>query len=87
MVRKVQNFKVCSQLKLSHGLTGEYHAICHYSCNLPLAASGADDQKTIKLNHNNNIMAYTQNKSAPAHPTDIFLLPRTGFLCQRSIKR
>ncbi len=30
------NFKVCSPLKLCSGLTGNYHAICNYSYNLPL---------------------------------------------------
>jgi hypothetical protein len=32
------NIKVCSPLKLRSGLTGNYHAICHYSHNLPLPA-------------------------------------------------
>jgi len=32
----VLNIKVCSPLKLHNGLTGNYHAICHYSYNLPL---------------------------------------------------
>ena len=30
------NIKVCRPLKLRSGLTGNYHAICHYSYNLPL---------------------------------------------------
>ena len=38
MAGDVVNFKVCSPLKLRSGLTGNYHAICHYSYNLPLAA-------------------------------------------------
>jgi len=38
MAGKVQNFKVCSPLKLYHGLTEKYHAICHYSYNFPLYA-------------------------------------------------
>ena len=38
MADKVQNFKVCSPLKQRSGLTGNYHAICHYSYNLPLPA-------------------------------------------------
>lgn len=29
------NIKVCSPLKLCSSLTGNYHAICHYSYNLP----------------------------------------------------
>ena len=37
MAGKVVNMKVCSPLKLRSGLTGKYHAICHYSYNLPLA--------------------------------------------------
>ena len=36
MAGKVLNIKVCSPLKLRSGLTGNYHAICHYSYNLPL---------------------------------------------------
>jgi hypothetical protein len=36
MAVKVLNIKVCSPLKLRSGLTGNYHAICHYSYNLPL---------------------------------------------------
>ena len=36
MAGDVANFKVCSLLKLRSGLTGNYHAICHYSYNLPL---------------------------------------------------
>lgn len=38
MAGDVVNIKVCSPLKLHSGLTGNYHAICHYSYNLPLAA-------------------------------------------------
>ena len=36
MAGKVLNIKVYSPLKLRSGLTGNYHAICHYSYNLPL---------------------------------------------------
>ena len=39
MAGKVLNIKVCSPLKLRSGLTGNYHAICHYSYYLPLAVS------------------------------------------------
>lgn len=39
MAGKALNIKVCSPLKLRSGLTGNYHAICHYSYNLPLAVS------------------------------------------------
>jgi len=38
MAGKVVNIKVCGPLKLRSGLTGNYHAICHYSYNLPLWA-------------------------------------------------
>jgi hypothetical protein len=37
MAGVVVNIKVCIPLKLRSGLTGNYHAICHYSYNLPLA--------------------------------------------------
>jgi hypothetical protein len=37
MASDVVNIKGCSPLKLHSGLTGNYHAICHYSYNLPLA--------------------------------------------------
>jgi hypothetical protein len=39
MAGKALNIKVYSPLKLHHGLTGKYHAICHYSYNLPLAVT------------------------------------------------
>ena len=39
MAGDVVNIKVCTPLNLRIGLTGNYHAICHYSYNLPLAAS------------------------------------------------
>ena len=41
MAGKVVNIKVCSPLKLNHGLTGKHHAICHYSYNLPLVCHEA----------------------------------------------
>jgi hypothetical protein len=47
MAGKVVNIKVCSPVKLRSGLTGKYHAICHYSYNLPLAASIKDSQRTF----------------------------------------
>jgi hypothetical protein len=37
MAGDVVNIKGCSPLKLRSSLTGNYHAICHYSYNLPLA--------------------------------------------------
>ncbi|MDP2235272.1 MAG: hypothetical protein Q8J88_02455 [Bacteroidales bacterium] len=38
MAGTVLNIKVYSPLKLHSGLTGNYHAICHYSYNLPFRA-------------------------------------------------
>jgi len=38
MAGKVINFNDNSPLKLPSGLTGNYHAICYYSYNLPLRA-------------------------------------------------
>ncbi len=38
MAGDVVNIKVCNPLKLRSGLTGNYHAICHYSYNLPLGS-------------------------------------------------
>ncbi len=37
MADKVLNIKVCSPLKLRSGLTGNYHAICHYAYNLTVS--------------------------------------------------
>jgi len=36
MAGEVVNIKVYNPLKLRSGLTGNHHAICHYSYNLPL---------------------------------------------------
>ncbi len=44
MAEKVLNIKVRSPFKLRNGLTGNYHATCHYSYNLPLGASVKDDR-------------------------------------------
>jgi len=35
MAEHVQKMKVCSPLKFSYNLTGDYQAVCHYSYNLP----------------------------------------------------
>ncbi len=43
MAGKVVNFKVCSPLKLRSDLTGNYHAVCHYSYNFPLCATLTND--------------------------------------------
>jgi hypothetical protein len=48
MAGDVVYFKVCNPLKLHRGLTGNYHAICHYSYNLPLPASIKNDTTEIK---------------------------------------
>jgi len=48
MAGDVANIKVCSPLKLRSGLTGKYHAICHYSYNLPLAATVTNDTNQNK---------------------------------------
>jgi hypothetical protein len=39
MAGDVANIKVCSPLKLRSSLSGNYHAICHDSYNIPLVAS------------------------------------------------
>jgi len=61
MAGKVANIKVYSPLKLHHGLlaalreapsgrlTGKYHAICHYSFNLPLPAMLKETLPTMKF--------------------------------------
>ena len=48
MAGKVANIKVYSPLKLHSGLIGQCHAICHYSYNLPLAATLKDDTTDYK---------------------------------------
>ena len=54
MAGEAANIKVCSPLKLRSGLTGNYHAICHYSYNLPLAVIVTDNQIDINKRHNDN---------------------------------
>jgi hypothetical protein len=52
MADKVVNIKVCNPLKLLSGLTGKYHAICHYSYKSPLAFIETTHVCNIKLkNH------------------------------------
>ena len=46
MAGKVLNIKSCSPLKQRSGLTGNYHEICHYSYNLPLAVILDDNNKS-----------------------------------------
>ena len=50
MAGDVVNIKVYSSLKLRSGLTGKYHAICHYSYNLPLADTQSKTQASKKRN-------------------------------------
>jgi hypothetical protein len=52
MAGEVVNIKVCSPLKLRSGLIGKYHAICHYSYNLPLPPMQKDrrHRKTMTKN-------------------------------------
>jgi len=49
MAGKVLNIKVCSPLKLRSGLTGNYHAICHYSYNLPLVPILIENLENVSL--------------------------------------
>lgn len=49
MSGKVLNIKICSQLKLHHGLTGKCKAICHYSYNLALCFIMTNHYQMIKL--------------------------------------
>ena len=65
MAGDVVNIKVCSPLKLCSGLTGNYHALCHYSYNLPLCAmvkktlkQQITRQKRVTLHLKNNISKY-----------------------------
>jgi hypothetical protein len=50
MAGKVLNIKVCSPLKLRSGLTGNYHAICHYSYNLPLRVADRPNMNAVLTN-------------------------------------
>ena len=50
MAGVVLNIKVCSPLKLRSGLTENYHAICHYSYNLPLGKILKETLHAIKEN-------------------------------------
>jgi len=53
MAGDVGNIKVCIPLKQRSGLTGKCHAICHYSYNLPLAASEKNETVTLKPDYKN----------------------------------
>jgi len=52
MAGDVANIKVCSPLKLRIGLTGNYHATCHYSYNLPLPPSVKKTDNKTKIESN-----------------------------------
>ena len=49
MAGKVLNIKVRSPLKLRSSLTGNYHAICHCSYNLPLCFMPKPTNEIVKL--------------------------------------
>ncbi len=57
MAGDVVNINLCSPLKLRRGLTGNYHAICHYSYNLPLydivkeTARNESQRRKAKINY------------------------------------
>ncbi len=48
MADDVLNIKVYNPLKLRSGLIGNYHAICHYSCNFPLPTRLKKDSDSDK---------------------------------------
>jgi hypothetical protein len=54
MAGKMLNINVFIPLKLRSGLTGKYHAICHYSYNSPLCAMLKKRQTVHKLNEITN---------------------------------
>ena len=61
MAGNVVNMKVCSPLRLRSSLTGKYHAIRHYSYNLPLATS-----QIISTNNYLHDLKKEENKYANA---------------------
>lgn len=61
MAGKVLNIKVCSPLKLRSGLTGNYHAICHYSYNLPLYIIPYETE--VLLNYSDNDQREIKNRT------------------------
>lgn len=69
----VVNFKLCSPLKPRSGLSGNYHAICHCSYNLPLCVS-------VKNNTADNLLLKDRKRKRkneqPTHKTAHLLLPR-----------
>jgi hypothetical protein len=64
MAGKVANIKVYIPLKQRSGLTGNNHAICHYSYNLPLAT-----RLTKNINdENDNEKYYLTTKTKTKNP-------------------
>ena len=77
MAGDVVNINLCSPLKLRRGLTGNYHAICHYSYNLPLYARQRNELHGNKLidnlkkridNIGSFIESWCKKKIVFAHP-------------------
>ena len=65
MADEVAIFKVVTRLKQYSGLTGNYHAFCHYSYNLPLAfiqKNPAQIELCAKLQNstNKNVTLYSK---------------------------
>jgi len=71
MAGKVVNIKVRNPLKLRSGLTGNYHAICHYSYNLPLG-------NIQKAHLTNRHIWFLPTRKANAEK------PKEPVFCQRS---
>ena len=92
MAGKVLNIKVCSPLKLRSGLTGNYHAICHYSYNLPLATR-RKKRRTIMTDSANLeefILFFSpptkRKKETPTHIAAHFQAPTSQRPNQRLVK-
>lgn len=67
MACDVLNIKACSLLKLRSGLTGNYHAICHYSYNLPL-----------KLTAQMAYLVFAKKQPKAEKPKELEFLPTHG---------
>ena len=72
------NLKVCSPLKMRSGLTGNYHAICYYSYNLPFAVmlSTHIQKEFILLKGTNYMTNYKQ----------LIALSIIGYVCVLAIR-
>ena len=84
MAGKVLNIKVCSPLKLRSGLTGNYHAICHYSYNLPLPTrrrknSDTENDRENGLRMNNKMIMKEKRFSFFADPQERKAESRSTF--------